>query len=31
MSLKKPEKREITYSWAVYDIEKWEWAITDPK
>ena len=26
MDLKKPENREIAYSWAVYDVEKWEWA-----
>ena len=27
MGLKKPGKREIAYPWAVYDIEKCEWAI----
>ena len=31
MGLKKPGNREIAYSWAVYDIEKWEWAIAGPK
>ena len=31
MGLKKPRKREIAYPWAVYDIEKWEWDIADPK
>ena len=31
MSLKKSEKREIAYSWMVYDIEKREWATAGPK
>ena len=31
MSLKKPGKREIAYTWAIYDIEKWEWVTAGPK
>ena len=31
VGLNKPRKREIAYPWAVYDVEKWERAITGPK
>ena len=31
MGLKKPRNREIAYPWAVYDVEKWEWATACPK
>ena len=31
MGLKKPEKREITYPWAAYNREKWEWATVGPR
>ena len=31
MGLKKARKKEIAYLWAVYDVEKWEWATVSPK
>ena len=31
MSLKKPEKREIAYQWAVYDVEKVRMGLCRPK
>ena len=31
MGLKKPRKKEMAYPWAVYNVEKWEWAIASPK
>ena len=31
MGLKKPGKKEIAYPWAIYDVEKWEWATVGPK